>query len=412
MAATNSITKADPATAPGIIIYSTPPTVLRGEECATEPLFLESLFLLADNARDKHVLQVVEALPNITPGLNVVRNMHVKVYQDGHGPTPAQPKSTNHRKSPGLTAPLLPPWQQLYCRQQSPSQPYQPPQYYRVETNICVVGRTSLRMEHRFLTVPPSQAKRDFNQRGSSEEDAKRWKLEEGEVPERLFAAAEGTLVFIKWHEDPKTGRRYLAPTQGPLQDNALAIPPTIQFLREQTPVRRPKDALRPENAFRVLMHLRNSDKDELGHVTNSRYAPLVHDVLTFGLRSGYYANGTGPYRTTSPLPVCTSQDLVCFDPPLPSSIGASKVAVPAGKEFYKSATVLELFIGYESELKVNPEGIFVWSWVEREKIDGQLDVIRFEFCSESPEGKEKLISLCRTIIRQVPEVVKQKASL
>ncbi|KAF9961642.1 hypothetical protein BGZ72_002733 [Mortierella alpina] len=263
-------------------------------------------------------------------------------------------------------------------------------------------------MEHRFFTVPQSQAHRDFNRRGLKGD--KQWQLKEGEVPERLFAAAEGTLVFIKWHEDPN-GRRYLAPAQGPLQDDALAIPPAIRFLREQAPERRSKDALRPENAFRVLLHLRSSDKDELGHVTNSRYAPLVHDVLTFGLRSGYYANGTGPYRTTSPLPTRTSQDLLRFEPPPLSSISGSKVAVLPGKEFYKSARVLELYIGYENELKVNPEGIYVWSWVEQEKINGQLDVIRFEICSENPEGKEKLISMCRTIICQVPEV-KQKASL
>ncbi|KAF9938264.1 hypothetical protein BGZ67_000350 [Mortierella alpina] len=388
---------AEPTPSPVLVIYSTPPTLFRGMECTTESRLLESLFLLSDNARDKHVIQVLEALPHLKAISNVVRNMRVKIYQDGHGPTSQPKKST--------PAPLSP-WQQLSCP---------PQQYYRVETNICAVGRTSLRMEHRFLTVPPSQADRDFNRR-SRDVDAKRWKLEEGEAPERLFAAAEGTLVFIQWHEDPKTGRRYLAPTQGPLQDDALAIPPTIRFLREQAPERRPKDSLRPDNAFRVLLHLRSSDKDELGHVTNSRYAPLVHDVLTFGLRSGYYANGTGPYRTTSPLPVYTSQDLLRFEPPPPTpynSIAGSKVAVPAGEKFYKDATVLELFIGYENELKVKPEGVFVWSWVEREKIDGQLDVIRFEICSaESPEGtKEKLVSLCRTIICQVPKVT-HKASL
>ncbi|CAO3566389.1 unnamed protein product [Mortierella alpina] len=405
MAATNSVTKTEPTPSPVLVIYSTPPTLFRGMECTTESRLLESLFLLSDNARDKHVLQVLQALPHLKAGLNVVRNMRVKVYQDGHGPTSTQQSSTNHhRGSPGHPAQPLSPWQQLSS---CPSQ-----QYYRVETNICAVGRTSLRMEHRFFTVPQSQADRDFNDRKEDKaEETKRWQLKEGEVPERLFAAAEGTLVFIKWHEDPKSGRRYLAPTQGPLQDNALAIPPTIRFLREQAPERRPKGSLRPENAFRVLLHLRSSDKDELGHVTNSRYAPLVHDVLTFGLRSGYYANGAGPYKTMAPLPVCTSQDLLRFEPPPLGSIGGSNVAVPAGRAFYKDATVLELFIGYENELKVKPEGIFVWSWVEREKIEGHLDVIRFEICSEDSVGQEKLVSLCRTIIRPVPEV-KQKASL
>ncbi|KAF9963684.1 hypothetical protein BGZ70_007246 [Mortierella alpina] len=406
MAATNSITKTEPTPSPVLVIYSTPPTLYRDIECITESRLLESLFLLSDNARDSHVLQVLQALPHLQAGDNVVRNMRVKVYQDGHGPTSPQHDSTNHhRVAPRPPALPLSPWQQLSSQSQ---------QYYRVETNICAVGRTSLRMEHRFFTVPPSQADRNFNARREDkdkEEEAKRWQLKEGEVPERLFAAAEGTLVFIKWHEDPKSGRRNLAPTQGPLQDNALAIPPTIRFLREQAPERRPQGSLRPDNAFRVLLHLRSSDKDELGHVTNSRYAPLVHDVLTFGLRSGYYANGAGPYKTNLPLPVCTSQDLLCFEPPSLDSIGGSKVAVPVGRAFYKDATVLELFIGYENELKVKPEGIFVWSWVEREKIDGHLDVIRFEICSENPEGQEKLVSLCRTIICPVPEV-KQKASL
>jgi len=71
----------------------------------------------------------------------------------------------------------------------------------------------------------------------------------------------------------------------------------------------------------------------------------------------------------------------------------------------------MEVYIGYENELKVTPD-VFVWSWVEKDRIQDQLDVIRFEICSgDIYQGSERILSLCRAVVqeRQLPS---QQASL
>ncbi|KAF9192578.1 hypothetical protein BGZ50_008409 [Haplosporangium sp. Z 11] len=375
------------------VIYSQPPVLMRAMECTTESRHLESLLLLAGDARDSHMIQIITALPHLIPKANVVRNMNVKLdqYDPSSFPplrkqSPLYQKLGQQRDQYQMSRRPLPPCLQLKDR------------YYRIETHVTNVGRTSMKIQHRFLTVPASQVCRDFNNRA---EDASYQQLHEDDEPERLFASAECTLVFIEWQED-ENGRRFLRPAQGPLQDNFLVRPPTIPFLCKQGPERRPILSTRPENAFRVELHLRASDMDEFEHVTNSRYTSLVCDVLSFGMRFGYYANGSGPFKTTTSLPTFSTQGLLDPGPEKVMDGSASSIAVPAGSRFYKEANVLELFVGYENELKVK-SSVFMWSWVERERTQGQLDVILFEICSEDSKGREKLISMCRAIVREDP---------
>ena len=217
--------------------------------------------------------------------------------------------------------------------------------------------------------------------------------LEEGEEPEWVFASAAGGIVCIKWQTDEK-GFRFFRPTPGIFSQGnlfqTLAAPSVVNFLRSEAPERRAIGSARPKNAFRVEIHLRKSDEDELGHVTNSKYVSLIHDVLTFGLRTGYYANGSGIQMTQLDLPVDPEHQMV------PAS---TAIAVPAGSAFYKKGKVFEFYTGYERELKVKPE-VHVWSWVEPQRIGGEFDVIRFEICATDAQGQEQIVSLCRTIVR------------
>ncbi|KAF9360653.1 hypothetical protein BGX26_008330 [Mortierella sp. AD094] len=135
-------------------------------------------------------------------------------------------------------------------------------------------------------------------------------------------------------------------------------------------PVARAAGSPRPGNAFKFELHLRKSDEDQLGHVTNSRYGSLVHDVVDYGVLTGYYANSTGPCRTSLPLPRKSSH-LTLKPGHQNNVIQTSEVAVPVGSQFYKDANVQEVYVGYENELKVKPSGIFAWSWVERDKVQG-----------------------------------------
>ncbi|KAG0005556.1 hypothetical protein BGZ65_010792 [Modicella reniformis] len=164
-------------------------------------------------------------------------------------------------------------------------------------------------------------------------------------------------------------------------------------MLRDQQPERNGTVSPRPENAFRLEIYLRKSDEDELGHVTNSRYVSLIYEVLSYGLSKGYYANGSGSYITSSPLPVYAASVT-------PVGSAPKDIAVPAGLKFYKDGNILEIFVGYERELKVKPN-VYVWSWVERSRIQNQLDVIQFEICSGDVQGGEKVLSPCRIIIKE-----------
>ncbi|KAK3806698.1 MAG: hypothetical protein J3Q66DRAFT_358244 [Benniella sp.] len=354
------------ATGPVHVIYSQPTISLRWNETTTECRHIEALFLLVDDARDSHIRQLMRTFPHLQDKRRVVRNAHVKL--DQHYPE-------NFSRFPNP-------------RDKDRTRPWFG-QLLRAETRFTFIGKTSLKFQHRFLTVPPSQAKRDFNNR---EEDAQYAVLGEDEEPERLLASAEGLLVFIKWQTDEK-GHRFFKPTPGIFQDHSLVAPRTIHFLKETLPEKRPLGLLRPPNAFRVQIHLRKSDEDELGHVTNSRYVSLLHDVLTFGLRTGYYANGVGASKTMT--------NLLTYPEATPKTDGSyQEVSVPAGSNFYKRGTIFELYVGYEQELKVKPE-VYVWSWVERERIHDEFDVVRFEICSTNPDGTQSIVSLCRAVIRE-----------
>ncbi|KAG0371076.1 hypothetical protein BC939DRAFT_526277 [Gamsiella multidivaricata] len=376
-----------PSPRPLHVEYSQPPVLLRPMECTTEQRFLEALFLVADDARDNHIRQLLKSLTHLESTSNVVRFMNLK--SDLYDPKLCPPfsKQANGERS-------QPPWKQLRG------------QHYRVVTRITAIGRTSMKLQHRVLTVPKSQVNRDFNNR---DEDTKYRELTPGDEPERQFASAEGVLVFILWQQDEQ-GHRFFKPHPCPFQDKALLSLPFVQMLCEQGPEPKTVDSQRPENAFRFELYLRKSDEDELGHVTNSRYVALLYEVLVYGLNKGYYANGYGPCRTLSPLPTYAKQDSQAGGPS--DAHLASQIAVPANSKFYNTANIQELYVGYENELKVKP-GVFVWSWVERERIQGQLDVIRFEICSHSgaSSGKEKPVSMCRAIIREYQRP-SQKASL
>lgn len=355
------------AVGPVHVVYSQPTISLRWNESTTECRHLEAIFLLADDARDAHIRQLMSVFPHLKDRKRVVRYAHVKLDQHYLENFSRFPDSRDKNR----TRPRF-------------------GQLFRVETRFTFIGKTSVRFHHRFLTVPPSQAKRNFNNR---DEDSRYNVLDEDEEPERIFASAEGGIVFIKWQTDEK-GHRFFKPTPGIFQDTTLVAPPIVHFLRGSVPENRPIESLRPPNAFRVQIHLRKSDEDELGHVTNSRYVSLLHDVLTFGLRTGYYANGTGSSITATDLSVFPAQSKRLND--------ASDVSVSAGSVFYKRGTIMEFYVGYERELKVKPE-VNVWSWVERDRIQDEFDVVRFEICSVDDEGKEQIVSLCRAVVKEDP---------
>ncbi|KAF9924189.1 hypothetical protein FBU30_005807 [Linnemannia zychae] len=358
------ISASQEAIGPVHIIYSQPTTPTRWIERTTECRHMESLFLLVDDARDAHIRQLMDTFPHLKNKGRVVRYANLKMDQ-------YYPQSSTDKPDEWGYVRNRPNFRDLF----------------RVETRFTHIGNTSVKFEHRFITVPKSQELRDFNDR---EQDKKYAFLEEGDEPERVFASAEGGLVFIKWQTDEK-GRRFFKPTQGIFQDKSLAAPGTIEFLNAQPPAKRSADSQRPANAFRVPIHLRKSDEDELGHVTNSRYVSLLHDVLTYGLRTGYYANGRGSLKTATDLPRIVSIEA---DP-------SAEVAVRAGSTFYKKGDVMEFYVGYERELKVKP-GVYVWSWIEHERINDDYDVIRFEICS-TESGSEEVVSLARAIIREDP---------
>ncbi|KAG0229602.1 hypothetical protein BGW42_001436 [Actinomortierella wolfii] len=362
------------------LIFSQPTSSLRWIEATTDARHLESLFLLIDDARDAHIRQLLSVFPTLKDKSRVVRFANVKLNQhdpEHYYPDPFSKDRTRPRF--GTT--------------------------YRLETRLVGMGRTSLTFNHRILTVPKSQLKRNFNNR---DEDAQYSTLEEGDEPERLIASAEGSIVFIQWQKDPNTGRRFFTSTPGVFQDPSLLAPPITNFAIPQPPKKRSASEPRPANAFRMPLILRKSDEDELGHVTNSRYVGLLSDVIHYGLNMGYYANGTGAYKTT--------RDLFAY-PQLPEispldggAVSTNAIAVPSGSTFYKTAKVHELYVGYERELKVQP-GIYVWSWVEKERVvvpnhgfggeDSAFDVIRFEICTKDAKGQEQLLSLSRAIIRE-----------
>ncbi|KAF9193227.1 hypothetical protein BGZ49_003311 [Haplosporangium sp. Z 27] len=357
---------------------SHPVLQFRPWECSTESAHLEALFLFAHNARDLLLHHFKDAF-QIAYFDTVLRFINLKV--DQYDPKIFPPLINK------LSGRTQPPWKHLAK------------QHFRVVTTVIAVGKTSMRMQHRFLTVPKSQLDRDFNNR---DQDAMYQQLKEGDEPERQFACVEDGLVCIKWQTDEK-GHRFFKSHPCPIRDLVQVKPPVVQLIRPKGPDRRPAGSPRPANAFKYVVHVRKSDEDQLGHVTNSRYAAILDDIVKYGLSKGYYANGTGPHKTSSPLPRIAEH--------LDNNTLSSEVAVPAGSQFYKEANVREMYVGYEHELKVKITGVYAWSWVEKDKVQENLDVVIVEICLQNTDGSEKLISLCRVILGERQRVV-QRASL
>ena len=89
-----------------------------------------------------------------------------------------------------------------------------------------------------------------------------------------------------------------------------------------------------------------------------------------------------------------------------PAFLNAVPPLVTDDAEIAKKET-FELYVGYENELKVKP-GVYVWSWVEPQRIQDQFDVIRFEICATNG-NQEQVVSLSRAIIH---EDTSERASL
>ncbi|KAF9577577.1 hypothetical protein BGW38_007125, partial [Lunasporangiospora selenospora] len=349
------------------IVFNQAVTSLRWIEATTEARHIESLFLLVDDARDTHIRQLLSVFPELSDKNRVVRYANLKLDQQFMLNDGGYLGSDIH----GLPRPNF-------------------GQLFRVETRFIAIGKTSVKFQHRFWTVPKSQAKRDFNSISASEDNV----LEDDEEPERVFASAEGSLVFVKWQTD-ENGRRFFKSTPGVFQDPSLAAPAAVQFLISDPPQPRSEGSVRPANAFRVPLNLRKSDEDQLGHVTNSRYVALLHDVLTYGLRTGYYSTGKGAFRTGADLHVIPQDS-------------TSGVAVPKGSVYFKRANIYELYVGYERELKVKP-GVAVWTWIEQDdRLPESFAVVRFEICATDKDGREQIVSLSRAIIREDVEQQQQ----
>lgn len=215
---------------------------MRTTECTTEARLLESLFLLTDDARDNYLEYLLKTLTLPTSTNTVVRYMSLRM--DLYDSAKQQQQQTTVR-----SLGRRPPW--IYLGGQC----------IRSVTRITSIGRTSCKLQHRYLTVPKSQIHRDFNNRA---EDAKYQHLVPGDEPERQIASAEGVVVFILWQKD-ENGRQFFKSHPGPLQDNSLVLPSFVQMLRQQSPNRSdPVGSPRPENAFRQEINLRKSDEDEV----------------------------------------------------------------------------------------------------------------------------------------------------
>ncbi|KAF9153423.1 hypothetical protein BG015_003449 [Linnemannia schmuckeri] len=393
-------------TLPPITVYSSKPTPFRFIECTIESRHLEALFLIGNDSCDVFLRQLIARLPNHKHTPDVSRSTNLKIQYNSEStnggtafapPSLANPTALvplfsatspiNKKFAHPLRAQATAPWHRLGHH------------YYRTETQIVHLGKTSIRLQYRYFTVPRSQIKRDFNDRS---QDAQYNQLAPEDEPERQFAISIATLAFVEWGKANEHGHRSIKSAPCPYTDRSLIVEQTAKFHRPNGLAKRAAAGGRPDHAFKVDLPLRPSDIDQLGHVTNSRYALLLHDVLSHGLEKGYYANGSGPLRTPStPLPIHSGKTL--------STLSDAVVNIPTGSQYYKNAYILEFYVGYENELKIE-DTIVVWSWVERERIlvdkEQPLDVIVFEFCAVDKQGQERLISLCRTVIRERVQIL------
>ncbi|KAF9581940.1 hypothetical protein BGW38_000865 [Lunasporangiospora selenospora] len=366
-------------------VLSESPEKFRWIEVTTECRHIESLFSIVSDARDAQLFKLINVpQSNSRASTLVTRSVALRLDQndpENFGRTPEG--MSKHRTRP------------LFM------------DLFRVECRIIRFGRSSILFENLVWSVPKSQQGRDFNDRS---QDALYQELAPGEEPQRLLASATSSLVWVKTIID-KDGHERFQPAEMPFRDESIVSPSVIQ-LRCPDPLRLSAPGTpRPPNAFRVPLCLRMSDIDQLGHVTNSRYPSFIHDVLTYGLEQGYYANGFGPLKTTKDLPSISIGDEGCGNSR--TVIGSNdprsaQIAVRSGAQFYRKAKIHELYVGYEQELKVQ-DGSSVWSWVEKDRVQGKFDVVRFEICFLNSKGEDEVASISRALIH---EHALQKASL
>ncbi|KAF9135773.1 hypothetical protein BGW39_000070 [Mortierella sp. 14UC] len=390
-------------TLPPITVYSSKPTAFRFIECTIESRHLEALFLIGNDSCDVFMRQLIARIPNHKHTPDVSRSTNLKVQynsDDRNGITFAPPSLANSTAQVPLFSALSPlnkklahplrvqsttPWHRLGHH------------YYRTETQVVNMGKTSIRLQYRYLTVPQSQITRDFNDRS---QDAQFSQLAPEDEPERQFATSVATLAFIEWSQPNEHGHRSLTSAPCPFQDRSLVVEQTAIFFRPEGLAKRASASVRPDHAFKVDLPLRPSDVDQLGHVTNSRYALLLHDVLSHGLEKGYYANGSGPLKTTSTLPVYSGK----------ASSTNALTNIPAGSKYYKNAEILEFYVGYESELKVE-DTIVVWSWVERERIVDSKDDARRPIDVMSASNTRAACANCLVLLAgEAPYYIPNKA--
>ncbi|KAF9142013.1 hypothetical protein BGX30_003575 [Mortierella sp. GBA39] len=393
-------------TLPPITVYSSKPTPFRFIECTIESRHLEALFLLGNDSCSVFLRQLITRLPNHKHTPDVSRSTNLKIQYNSdttNGATTFAPPSLANPTAPVPLFSAISPINKKFAHplRLQATAPWHRlgHHYYRTETQIIHLGKTSIRLQYRYFTVPRSQIKRDFNDRS---QDAQYSHLAPEDEPERQFATSIATLAFVEWGQPNEHGHRSIKSAPSPYTDMSLIVEQTAKFHRPDGLSKRAAGG-RPDHAFKVDLPLRPSDIDQLGHVTNSRYVLLLHDVLSHGLEKGYYANGSGPLRTPStPLPVHSGKTL--------STLSDAVVNIPTGSQYYKNADILEFYVGYENELKIEDD-IVVWSWVERERIlvdkdQLPLDVVVFEFCAVDDQGQERLISLCRAVIRERVETL------
>lgn len=256
---------------PPITVYSSKPTPFRFIECTIESRHLEALFLIGNDSCDVFLRQLITRLPNHkhTPDVSRSTNLKIQYNSDTNGngtmftsPSLANPTAPvplfssrspiNKKFAHPLRVQATAPWHRLGHH------------YYRTETQIVHLGKTSIRLQYRYFTVPRSQIKRDFNDRS---QDAQYSQLAPEDEPERQFATSIATLAFVEWGQPNEHGHRSIKSAPCPYKDRALIVEQTAEFHRPEGLSKRETASSsggRPDHAFKVDLPLRPSDIDQV----------------------------------------------------------------------------------------------------------------------------------------------------
>jgi hypothetical protein len=259
------------STLPPITVYSSKPTPFRFIECTIESRHLEALFLIGNDSCDVFLRQLIARLPDHkhTPDVSRSTNLKIQYNSDTNGngiaffpPSLANPTAPvplfsatspiNKKFAHPLRAQATAPWHRLGHH------------YYRTESQIVHLGKTSIRLQYRYFTVPRSQINRDFNDRS---QDAQYSQLEVEDEPERQFATSIATLAFVEWGQRNEHGHRSIKSAPCPYKDRTLVVEQTAKFHRPEGPSKRAATSSsggRPDHAFKVDLPLRPSDNDEV----------------------------------------------------------------------------------------------------------------------------------------------------